>query len=246
MKFTIPKVGADVVVLAGDIAEGNQTRNFFFQESCEEQPDVHFFYVPGNHEYYDGFPFQKTNEELEEFASRYENFTFLHNKAVVYKGVLFVGGTLWTDYANDTWHVREAVRQAMNDYRCIQYIIDSGECKKILPTNILSEFRITKDIISKALSNPEYDGMKKVVVTHHAPSDKSIDSRFGDRWNPENYGYFSDLDNLAFHSDLWIHGHTHTPKDYMIGGSARVVCNPRGYFCLGEITGYNPNFVVEV
>ena len=27
---------------------------------------------------------------------------------------------------------------------------------------------------------------------------------------------------------LWIHGHTHDPFDYGIGGT-RVLCNPRGY-----------------
>ena len=27
---------------------------------------------------------------------------------------------------------------------------------------------------------------------------------------------------------LWLHGHTHSARDYVIG-TTRVVCNPRGY-----------------
>ena len=27
---------------------------------------------------------------------------------------------------------------------------------------------------------------------------------------------------------LWLHGHTHAPRDYVVG-TTRVVCNPRGY-----------------
>ena len=42
---------------------------------------------------------------------------------------------------------------------------------------------------------------------------------------------------------LWIHGHTHGSRDYMLG-QTRVICNPRGYPPFNQ--QFNPNLVVEV
>lgn len=82
-----------------------------------------------------------------------------------------------------------------------------------------------------------------VVVTHHAPSMKSVDPKYGE--TPLNAAYASNLDHLVDRADLWIHGHVHTAFDYRIG-DGRVVCNPRGYVGAGEETGFNPKLVVEV
>jgi hypothetical protein len=71
-------------------------------------------------------------------------------------------------------------------------------------------------------------GAKIVVVTHHAPSKRSLPPRFDD--DLLSAAYASHLDELVEHSDarLWIHGHVHEQQDYMIG-TTRVLCNPRGY-----------------
>lgn len=69
-----------------------------------------------------------------------------------------------------------------------------------------------------------------VVCTHHAPSKMSEHPRYThDRLM--NGAYNSNLDKFILDRraiKLWTHGHTHEDFDYMIG-SARVVCNPRGY-----------------
>ena len=69
-----------------------------------------------------------------------------------------------------------------------------------------------------------------VVCTHHAPSKMSEHPRYAhDRLM--NGAYNSNLDKFILDRraiKLWTHGHTHEDFDYMIG-SARVVCNPRGY-----------------
>lgn len=50
---------------------------------------------------------------------------------------------------------------------------------------------------------------------------------------------------------VWIHGHIHANRDYVIGGT-RVIANPRGYpltFGLNaprENPDFNPRLVVEV
>lgn len=65
-----------------------------------------------------------------------------------------------------------------------------------------------------------------------------------------NGGYFSQLDDFILDNPrikLWIHGHTHTKFDYMVGDYTRVVCNPRGYTGhYDEYTGWDPNWVIEV
>jgi Icc-related predicted phosphoesterase len=48
---------------------------------------------------------------------------------------------------------------------------------------------------------------------------------------------------LALNPRLWIHGHTHTSFDYMIGDT-RVVANPHGY--PGENEEFNPSVIVEI
>ena len=83
-----------------------------------------------------------------------------------------------------------------------------------------------------------------VVVSHHAPSARSLDPRFGD--DPVNAGFASALEPLieSLQPAAWIHGHVHRAIDYRLG-STRVVCNPRGY--PGEFdNGFDPGLIIEV
>jgi Icc-related predicted phosphoesterase len=71
-------------------------------------------------------------------------------------------------------------------------------------------------------------GKKIVVLTHHAPSPRSIPPKWlGD---PLNCAFASDLEALVAESGarLWVHGHIHGQSDYLIG-ETRVIANPRGY-----------------
>ncbi len=64
------------------------------------------------------------------------------------------------------------------------------------------------------------------VVTHHAPSARSVAPRFAsDLLTP---AFASNLEHLMDGqcAVLWIRGHTHDPFDYEINGT-RVICNPR-------------------
>lgn len=85
-----------------------------------------------------------------------------------------------------------------------------------------------------------------VVVTHHAPSRRSVEERFdGDALSP---CFASDLPDQFFDvPDLWIHGHIHSSADY-VQGHARVLANPRGYPVRGgnENLDFNPSLIVEI
>jgi len=78
------------------------------------------------------------------------------------------------------------------------------------------------DWLDQQLNKPHAG--KTVVVTHHAPSLRSIIAN--------NYAYASDLEkfiaNRADKINLWCHGHIHHPVDYQMSG-VRIVSNPRGY-----------------
>jgi len=67
-----------------------------------------------------------------------------------------------------------------------------------------------------------------VVVTHHAPSARSLTYQ-EPSWLLDS-AYASNLDHLMGEERvrLWVHGHTHLATDYEVMGT-RVVSNPRGY-----------------
>ena len=87
-------------------------------------------------------------------------------------------------------------------------------------------------------------GDRAVVVTHHAPSARSIRPWFeGDPLNP---AFASNLDRLIERHQpaLWIHGHMHDPVDQWLG-KTRLLANPAGYRHENK-RGFNPELCVEV
>jgi Icc-related predicted phosphoesterase len=85
---------------------------------------------------------------------------------------------------------------------------------------------------------------KSVIITHHAPSKKSIPLSF--QKDILSAAYASNLDNFVADAgaDLWIHGHIHHQLDYRMG-KTRIICNPRGY--PDEPSDrFEPNLVIEV
>jgi len=101
--------------------------------------------------------------------------------------------------------------------------------------------------LEKRLAEP-FSG-KTVVITHMAPSARSIPDHYKDELL--SAAYASHLDELAQGADLWIHGHIHDSVDYSIG-NCRVISNPLGYprsdeqGIAAQNSRFNPNFVVTV
>lgn len=95
--------------------------------------------------------------------------------------------------------------------------------------------------LREALATP-FDGAT-VVVTHFAPSLRSVDPRYG--LSPGTAGFCNVLDDLLPRADLWLHGHLHCPHDYRAEG-CRVVANPLGYEGKGEQAGFRPTWTIEV
>src|ERR1019366_10634850 len=114
--FAPPAVEADVVILAGDVSTGRNGLKW----ALKTFPDRPVIYVLGNHEFY-GQKLQKLIKELQELADG-TNIHLLENGSCSNGDVVFLGATLWTDFAlNGNPVVSEVTAQtSMNDYRRIR------------------------------------------------------------------------------------------------------------------------------
>jgi len=88
----------------------------------------------------------------------------------------------------------------------------------------------------------DFDG-KTVVLTHFAPSLHSADPRYGRV--PGTAGFCNALDDLLPHVSLWLHGHLHTPQDYVHRG-CRVLANPLGYAQKNEQAHFRAQALIEI
>lgn len=248
-----PPTEADVVVLAGDIGVGLQGIDWALKTF-----EVPVVYIAGNHEFYS----QRTMEEfLRSARAKAEGegrLHFLENESVWIDGVRFAGATLWTDFEVVHGATREQVmayvQQRMMDYQAItietrqatQVYRSRRRQPRFTPRMALARHQESRDFLEREFRDL-LPGEKLVVITHHAPSLKSLDD--GEALNLVDGAYVSDLDALVEKSGaaLWIHGHVHVAMDYVIGNT-RVVSNCRGYADVGvdAAPGFRLDAIVEI
>jgi predicted phosphodiesterase len=238
-EFPWPPSDADVAILAGDIARPAQAVAW---AASLEKPVL---YVPGNHEFYGG-SIEGTLATLRQLCAG-TNVRLLDDSEVVLDGVRFVGSTLWTDFMLYGEPRREsAMREGqrfMKDFSLIRPAETSST--PFTPEDSAARFAMHRAFLARKLDEP-FAG-PTVVITHHAPSPRSIHPRFAR--SSLNPCFVSDVEGLmdAARARLWVHGHTHDSFDYVVNGT-RVVCNPRGYAKHGvdENARFDPGFAVEV
>jgi predicted phosphodiesterase len=221
---------AEVLILAGDIVEDGEYNLF---RKAFSEIEIPIIYVPGNHEYWGGDIDLALNTT--KLATRDTNVSLLVRNYKIIYDTIFIGATLWTpllglggrEHFNGTW--------------------DMSKVRGLDPERWQREFELDFGFIKATLENPEFADLKKVVITHHLPSYKSVPERFkNDR---SNIYFASNVCEQLMESntapELWIHGHTHDNCDY-IHGNTRVICNPYGYFGYEINQGFQPELVVEV
>lgn len=231
----------EVLVLAGDVccAEDIHESNIkslgyrykeFFKQCADNYNKV--YYVMGNHEHYN-HDFDRTVDTL---VNNIDSRIHILDKSIhQYKGVTFVGGTLWTDFGGGHPAIMAEARDRMNDYN----IVMKGQ-DLLSPTDTLQVHRQTMDWLQDTLEGSE----RVFMVSHHAPSVRSLDER--SKYMAE--GYCSDLEDFIWeHPQIkwWAHGHIHKSNDYNIG-QCRVLSNPRGYYNNGENRKFNREMIVTV
>lgn len=233
--FQPEQTPADVVVLAGDTNLG--VRGVIWAR--ESFPEVPVLYLAGNHEYYHNVLPGLLADLREEAAG--SNITILEQNAVELAGVRFLGCTLWTDLAllGDSRQGAAAAATSINDYQLIRV---EPEQRKLDPLDVIKMHEEALDWLAGELSGG--DPARTVVLTHHAPSQRSLPP--GAAQADWAASYASNLEAFVqeFQPALWIHGHTHQGSDYRIGAT-RVVCNPRGY--PGQTShGFDPAKIAEI
>jgi len=232
--FDPPVTDADVVVLAGDIGVGTQGIRW----AAERFTDRPVIYVAGNHEFY-----HQDIALLDELKGQAtDRIHVLENDRVVIAGVRFLGCSLWSDFAlfgeAERFFAMQKAGQRMNDFALIRNrgrLFAPGDARRL---NAAS-----RDWLAARLAEP-FAG-STVVVSHHAPSIRSVPARFSG--DPLSAAFASDLEAMldADRTALWIHGHLHDSFDYEIHGT-RVLCNPRGYTPDALNPAFRPDCVVEI
>ena len=268
-----PAPQADLLVLAGDIGsyqagtkitDGDFGLARFSPKNGWPTPVI---FVPGNHEY-DTLDFDATDTRLREICQRL-GIVWLEREVVTLTELLgprlvngtatpsvrFVGTTLWSDFdalapteaqaahlqnpLADQLKARSKAFSAANFY--LKKTLTTRHSAPFLAEQVREQALVCQAWLREALNQP-YNG-STVVITHFAPSLKSGDPRYG--LTPGTAGFCNTLDDLLPMADLWLHGHLHSPSDYVAGG-CRVVANPLGYVRKNEQARFQPTCVVSV
>ncbi len=233
--FEVDYSAADVVILAGDI----HVKSNGYKWVSENIKDVPVIYILGNHEYY-GKAYPKLVDDLKGRAN-HGNIHILEKDTVTIDGVNFLGCTLWTDFElfGDARLAGYQCQQVMNDFRHIRI---SPRFSKLRSIDAASIHRQSLIWLGNELEKRQ--GETNIVVTHHAPSRRSLPGPFQE--NIVGAAYASDLEHVIARSNphYWIHGHTHNSSDYVIG-KTRVLSNPKGYPDERN-PDFRENFMIEI
>lgn len=204
----------DLILNAGDFANV-ESKEVESQFLHISEGKIPYFYVRGNHDFY-----------LSGLAP-YADQKYTREM----EDVVIVAGTMWTNFLNSE-EERNNYELMLND---IRFIRNWGS------TGALVEFLDFEAFLRRKLA--EHKDKKIVVLTHHAPSKRSISPRFAN--SRCNGSFVNDLDSLIEDNPqikLWVHGHVHQSFDYKIG-ECRVVCHPRGYPGEENYSKYQAKFV---
>ena len=232
---------ADVIVLAGDLAPYTEGLVDQLAEDWSSAP--HIFYVLGNHEFY-GTEIDETRARLAKECAG-AGIHLLDPRMVQIDGTRFIGATLWTDLLlegkADEIGAHMRVSREISDFRGaiqlpgarLQHRRERGAapCGPSLHR-------------ARAGWRRNAQGDRAVVITHHAPSPRSIRDWY--KGDPFNCAFASDLGRVIerYQPALWIHGHMHDPVDKRLGRT-RLVANPAGYAYEGK-KGFDPAFCLDL
>lgn len=227
--LTLGHSSSDVIIAAGDIGPGRQGLDWLLQLG---KPVV---YVAGNHEFY-GREHGAVLDMLKNGSSG-SLVRFLEKEAWYYRGVRFLGCTLWSDLGGDGNERMQELVERVNDFRRIRH--RSGA---LTPTVYR---QLHQDSHRWLINELEvgFDG-PTVVVTHHAPTPWSWRD---DPTQVRRHAYCNDLKEVLHDFDItaWVHGHTHAVSDYRCAG-ARIVCNPRGYYPDHQVAEFDSSRILEI
>lgn len=225
----IPK--GDILIIAGDtdyLGDGFGQLDFFKKISDEFEQ---CYLIPGNHEYYGGYDistaFGKTNEKI------LPNVTLVNNDVIKHNEIDLIFSTMWSLIGRFKYEITNAI----TDFHRIKY---HG---RTLTAHIFNELhRKSFEFIKNAV---KHDG-KKIVVTHHLPSelcnvDEFKDSIYNDAFCVDKTEFIK-----SSNIDYWIYGHSHRNiAEFEIDGT-KLVTNQLGYVGHGEQGSFDRERVISI
>ncbi len=213
--------------------------------------------VAGNHIIYNesGHSIQYLKGQYTKNYPLSSSISFLDDSYKIVDDIVFVGGTLWTDYKllnkdQQDMYMWFATRY-LNDFKYgklnpngFDENEDINRLGNITPDYCYNSFKKTLSTIENICK--KFPDKKIVVITHHAPSIRSVPEIYK---NSETAPCFaSNLEDFILNNQnikLWCHGHIHMASNYMIG-TCYVVCNPLGYTQYYEKTNFDENLIIEI
>jgi predicted phosphohydrolase len=243
---------ADICICAGDVADNiERTVDFLHAEIA---PHMKVVATLGNHDFY-GSSIDRALEYAKKWTAG-TNVHVLENESFERNDLRIIGATLWTDYeisAHAAGHLPIDARREVAVRECSRVMRDffeihrsderkDGEGGFVTAKELISRHHTSRAYIESELAKP-FKG-SSIVLTHHAPSARSLDPRFDGQIS--NAAFSSDLTDVIWtgRPHIWIHGHIHRFSDYG-ERDTRVLCNPRGYHREAGTSGFRPGFVIE-
>ncbi len=149
-----PSPAADVVVVAGDVANGCADA---VRLLASVWPDRDVVFVPGNHDHF-GEILQDSLDAGRK-AAEGSRVRLLQRDACVVSGVRFLGCTLWTDYRLAGQPRASMIEAGRNipDHGRIRIREESGHVSRFMPWHAAAEHRRDLAFLVEALAVP-FDG----------------------------------------------------------------------------------------
>jgi predicted phosphohydrolase len=196
----------NILILAGDI--GNPfLPNYEYFLSFISNTFEKTFIISGNHEYYYN-NIEETNNKIKNIIDKFDNITFLLNSFEDYKGIRWIGTTLWTHIKNPQYTISDISK--IPNLTVDKYNEMHFECVKFLEDTI--------------------NDIPCIIISHHLP----MYSLTAEQYKNSLYRQWfnADLDNLIKNNKsvikAFFYGHTHQ-NSVQITYDIPFLCNPLGY-----------------
>ncbi len=228
-KPLIPK--GDILIIAGDTyyLNRNYAKLDFIKKVADDFEMVYL--IPGNHEYYEGYDVSAALVPFEKKIA--ENVILLNNTSVEIKNVRFIFSTFWSKIEKNIL----PILRGMVDFRRIKFAQENFT---------INHYNALHDAAFEFVSNEVKKSGKKIIVSHHLPSEQCNIEEF--KFSPLNEAFCVDKTNFIFDHDIdyWIYGHSHRNlEDFKIGNTS-LTTNQFGYIGRNEHRFFDYEKVIQI